>query len=259
MEVLLASFPIFLLVFVRVVSFFLVIPIFSYRTIPYRVKIGLALYLSYIIVFTIDTKPIAFDAVYILLIIKEAVAGIALGLIGYIILSAIQIAGGFIDFQMGFAIANVIDPQTGAQSPIIGQYLYIFAFLFLLSVNGHHLLIDGIYHSYQFIPIDQPFLNFGDENTIKMITKAFSAMFIIGFQMSIPVVASLFLIDIALGIVARTVPQMNIFVVGFPVKILAGIIILFIVMGTMIFSVNRLFELLLYSLRDLMTLLSASK
>lgn len=80
-------------------------------------------------------------------------------------------------------------------------------------------------------------------------------MFIIGFQMSVPVVASLFLIDVALGIVARTVPQMNIFVVGFPVKILAGIIILFIVMGTMIFSVKSLFELLLYSLRDLMSLL----
>lgn len=255
MEVLLTSIPVFLLVFIRVLSFFLVIPIFSYRTIPARVKIGLALYLAYVIVFTIDTDPIEFDMVYILLVIKEAIAGIALGLIGYIILSAVQIAGGFIDFQMGFAIANVIDPQTGAQSPILGQYLYIFAFLFLLSVNGHHLLIDGIYQSYQFIPIDQPFLHFGDENTVKLIGKAFSAMFIIGFQMSVPVVASLFLIDVALGIVARTVPQMNIFVVGFPVKILAGIIILFIVMGTMIFSVKSLFELLLYSLRDLMSLL----
>lgn len=255
MEVLLTSIPVFLLVFIRVLSFFLVIPIFSYRTIPARMKIGLALYLAYVIVFTIDTDPIEFDMVYILLVIKEAVAGIALGLIGYIILSAVQIAGGFIDFQMGFAIANVIDPQTGAQSPILGQYLYIFAFLFLLSVNGHHLLIDGIYHSYQFIPIDQPFLHFSDENTVKLIGKAFSAMFIIGFQMSIPVVASLFLIDVALGIVARTVPQMNIFVVGFPVKILAGIIILFIVMGTMIYSVKSLFELMLYSLRDLMSLL----
>ncbi|AWI12164.1 flagellar biosynthetic protein FliR [Caldibacillus thermoamylovorans] len=255
MEVLLTSIPVFLLVFIRVLSFFLVIPIFSYRTIPARVKIGLALYLAYVIVFTIDTDPIEFDMLYILLVIKEAIAGIALGLIGYIILSAVQIAGGFIDFQMGFAIANVIDPQTGAQSPILGQYLYIFAFLFLLSVNGHHLLIDGIYQSYQFIPIDQPFLHFGDENTVKLIGKVFSAMFIIGFQMSVPVVASLFLIDVALGIVARTVPQMNIFVVGFPVKILVGIIILFIVMGTMIFSVKSLFELLLYSLRDLMSLL----
>lgn len=113
MEVLLTSIPVFLLVFIRVLSFFLVIPIFSYRTIPARVKIGLALYLAYVIVFTIDTDPIEFDMVYILLVIKEAIAGIALGLIGYIILSAVQIAGGFIDFQMGFAIANVIDPQTG--------------------------------------------------------------------------------------------------------------------------------------------------
>lgn len=73
----------------------------------------------------------------------------------YVFIMAIQIAGGLIDFQIGFAIANVIDPQTGAQSPILGQYLYVFALLFLLSTNGHHLLIDGIYNSYLIIPLDK--------------------------------------------------------------------------------------------------------
>ncbi|MFP3360907.1 flagellar biosynthetic protein FliR, partial [Planococcus sp. SIMBA_143] len=79
------------------------------------------------------------------------------------ILSAVQIAGGFIDFQMGFAIANVIDPQTGAQSPLTGQYFYIFSLLFLLAVDGHHLLIDGIYNSYSFIPVDT-FIPFGNQS-----------------------------------------------------------------------------------------------
>ena len=86
---------------------------------------------------------------------KEAMIGLLIGFVAYMIISAIQIAGGFIDFQMGFAIANVIDPQTGAQSPLMGQYLYTFAFLLLLALNGHHLLLDGIFYSYQFIPIDQ--------------------------------------------------------------------------------------------------------
>ena len=90
-----------------------------------------------------------------MLILKEALVGLLVGFTAYMILAAIQIAGGFIDFQMGFAIANVIDPQTGAQSPLIGQYIYMFSLLVLLAVNGHHLILDGIFYSYQFIPIDQ--------------------------------------------------------------------------------------------------------
>lgn len=159
------------------------------------------------------------------------------------------------DFQMGFAIANVIDPQTGAQSPILGQFLYIFAILFLFSVNGHHLLIDGIYHSYQFIPLESLSLAFGENSTIMLITKAFAAMFVVSFQISIPIVGSIFLVDLALGLVARTVPQINIFIVGLPVKILVSFILLFFVVGSMIFSVRDLFELLLYSLRDFMKIL----
>ena len=68
-------------------------------------------------------------------------------------ISAVQIAGSFIDFQMGFAVANVIDPQTGAQSPLVGQFLYTLALLLMLSLNAHHLLLDGIYYSYQYIPV----------------------------------------------------------------------------------------------------------
>lgn len=237
-------------------SFFMIVPIFSYRAFPTVFKIGLAFFLTYIMFFTVEiSDPIAFDGMYPILLIKEILAGLSIGLIAYIILSAIQTAGGMMDFQMGFAIANVIDPQTGVQSPILGQYLYMFSLLFLLSVDGHHLLIDGIYYSYQFIPIDEPYLAFADENTIIIIAKAFSTMFIIAFQIAIPVVGSIFLVDIALGIVARTVPQMNIFVVGLPVKILVGFLLLTIVIGTMIYSVSKLFEILLYAMRDLMAIL----
>ena len=77
-----------------------------------------------------------------------------IGIIAYIVISAIQVAGGFIDFQMGFAIANVIHPQTGAQSPLFGQFFNVLAMLLLLTVNGNHMLLDGIFYSYRFIPID---------------------------------------------------------------------------------------------------------
>ncbi|MDQ0270214.1 flagellar biosynthetic protein FliR [Cytobacillus purgationiresistens] len=251
-------FPNLLLVFVRVTSFFLLMPLFSYRSIPTVAKIGLGFFLAWIMIFTIDAPVMEIDGFYFLLIIKEALVGIFVGFIAYLMLSAIQIAGGFIDFQMGFAIANVIDPQTGAQSPLTGQYLYMIALLFLLSVNGHHLLLDGIFYSYQFIPLDQPWISFGNESMAEYVIKAFNAMFIIAFQMAIPVVGSLFLVDVALGIVARTVPQLNVFVVGLPVKIGVSFIVLVIVMSVLMLVVSQLFETMLETMRGLMNLIGGS-
>ncbi|GIN61541.1 flagellar biosynthetic protein FliR [Robertmurraya siralis] len=255
---LLPEFPAFLLIFVRVTSFFLMMPLFSYRTIPASHKIGLGFFLAWIMFYTVEAPLFEINGAYFLLIMKEALVGILVGFIAYLILSAIQIAGGFIDFQMGFAIANVIDPQTGAQSPLTGQYFYIITLLFLLSVNGHHLLIDGVYYSYQFIPIDQAWIPFGDENMVEYVVKSFSSMFMVALQMAIPVVGSLFLVDVALGIVARTVPQLNVFVVGLPLKIGVSFIVIFAVMAIMMGVVSQLFELMLGTMRGLMDLIGSS-
>jgi flagellar biosynthesis protein FliR len=248
-------FPAFLLVLARVASFFVTLPLFSYRTIPNNHKMGLAFFISWIMFFAIYKEPIEMDGYYFLLILKEVLIGLLIGLFAYMMMSAIQIAGGFIDFQMGFAIANVIDPQTGAQSPIMGQYLYIFALFFFLAINGHHLLLDGIFYSYQLIPLNQLGLPFGNENVAHYVITAFSKMFVIAFQMSIPIVGSLFLVDVALGIVARTVPQLNIFVVGLPVKILVSFILLIIIMATLFMAVQHLFEIMLVSMEGFMKLL----
>ena len=254
---LLPELPVFLLVFVRVTSFFLMMPLFSYRTIPTTHKVGLGFFLAWIMFYTIDAPILEINGAYFLLIIKEALVGLTVGFIAYLILSAIQIAGGFIDFQMGFAIANVIDPQTGAQSPLTGQYFYTISLLFLLSVNGHHLLLDGIYNSYHFVPLEK-WIPFGDESLILFIVKSFGTMFTIALQMSLPVVASLFLVDVALGIVARTVPQLNVFVVGLPLKIGVSFIVIIAVMGIMMGVVSQLFEYMLVTMRDFMDLIGGS-
>ncbi|MGX2959273.1 flagellar biosynthetic protein FliR [Peribacillus sp. JNUCC 23] len=258
MQELLPHFPAFLLVLVRVTAFFVTMPIFSHRTLPTTFRIGISFFLAWIMYYTIDSPILVIDGTYMLLILKEVIIGLVIGLVAYMIMAAIQIAGGFIDFQMGFAIANVIDPQTGAQSPLTGQYLYTISLLFLLATNGHHLLLDGIYYSYQFIPIDQVIIPFGNEILIEFIIKAFSQMFLIALQMSIPVVGSLFLVDIGLGIVARTVPQLNIFVVGIPVKMLVSFLVLMIVMGMMMVVVQHLFEYLLVIMRGLMQLIGGA-
>ncbi|MBM7692250.1 flagellar biosynthetic protein FliR [Peribacillus deserti] len=258
MEELVPKFAVFLLVLVRITSFFVVSPIFAYRTIPAMHKIGLSFFLAWIMYYTIKAPPIEIDAAYFLLIIKEAMVGLALGFIAYMIMSAVQMAGGFIDFQMGFAIANVIDPQTGAQGPLMGQYMYTITLLFLLATNGHHLLLDGIFYSYETVPINKMFIPFGDQNLISYMARAFNQTFLVAFQMSIPLVGSLFLVDVALGIVARTVPQLNIFVVGVPVKIIVSFIILIAVFGAMMMSVRSLFEYALITMRGFMHLIGGT-
>ncbi|MCH1623769.1 flagellar biosynthetic protein FliR [Fredinandcohnia quinoae] len=255
MTEIITNFPAFLLVLVRVSSFFVTMPLFSYRTIPAMHRIGIAFFLSWIMFFVIDKPTLNIDEFYYMLIMKEVMVGLFIGFVAYMIFAAVQIAGGFIDFQMGFAIANVIDPQTGAQSPLIGQYLYTFGLLFLLTINGHHLLLDGVFYSYEFVPMDQLWIPFGNENLVEYVIKAFNSMFIIAFQMSLPVVGSLFLVDIALGIVARTVPQLNVFVVGLPLKIGVSFIILIFVMSVVFMLVGDLTEKMLYTMRSLMDLM----
>ena len=258
MEELVPILSVYLLVFVRVSSFFVTMPLFSYRNIPAQHRIAFSVVLSWVMYYTIDSKAFEINGQYFLMIMKEAMVGLLIGFVAYMIVTAIQIAGGFIDFQMGFAIANVIDPQTGSQSPLTGQYLYTFALLLLLALNGHHLLLDGIFYSYQLIPIDRPWIPFGNENLVDYVISAFNSMFIIAFQMSIPVVATLFLVDVALGIVARTVPQLNIFVVGFPIKIAVAFIVLFIVMGVTFTVMQKLFEMMFVTMRDLMKIIGGT-
>lgn len=245
--------PTFLLVFARMLAFLITLPLFSYRTIPFPYRLGLAFFLSLLVTANFGEVNIELGANLIILLIKEVTVGLLIGLIGYMVMSVVQIAGGFIDFQMGFAIANVIDPQTGAQSPLIGQYFYMIAILFLLAVDGHHMLINGMIHSFTTIPLET-FLSFeGDFGEFIVVT--FNRLFLIAFQMALPLVGSLFLVDVALGIIARTVPQLNVFVVGLPLKITVSFAVLFFFMAMYVGLVKFLFQTLFDTMNQLMLIL----
>mgnify|MGYP001413604591 CR=1 FL=1 len=258
MDQVVPKFAVLLLIFVRVASFFATMPFFSYRTIPAMHRLAFSLVLSWTMYYTMNDTRISIDDTYFLLILKESLVGLLIGFTAAMIMSAVQVAGSLIDFQMGFSIANVIDPQTETQSPMMGQYFYMFALLFLLSVNGHHLLLDGIYYSYKFIPLELGTFSLGRASLANYMIRAFQSMFVIAFQMAVPVVASLFLVDVALGIIARTVPQMNIFVIGFPVKIVAALIVMLVVMSAIFEVVQHLFEMMLYAMRDVMKVIGGT-
>lgn len=195
------------------------------------------------------------DFSFFIHIFKELAVGLALGFIAALFIYGIQVAGSFIDMQIGFAIANVIDPQTGAQSPLIGNFKYMLAVLFFLAMDGHHLFIQAIQQSYTFIPLQQLTIPLGSENVMQFVTHAFITMFEMAFKMAVPIVATLFLVDIALGIVAKTVPQLNVFVVGLPLKILISFIVLLVALPGFFYLLKILFATMFEAISTLMQLL----
>jgi len=256
MTFILEMLPYFLLIFVRLTSFFIITPLFSMRGVPNQFKVGIAFFLA-LLAFSSQTidEPIPMDVYYILMIIKEFAVGLVLGFTAAIVLYAVQVAGAFIDFQMGFSMASVMDPQTGTQVPIIGHFKYILALLFLLTVDGHHLMLDGVMQSIKLFPVELMSFTVQFEDIAHFITTLFLEMFMIALQIALPVVGSLFLIDIALGILAKTVPQLNIFAVGFPVKIFVGFVMLMLTMPFFFYVLQSLFAKIIENMAQLIRLL----
>jgi flagellar biosynthetic protein FliR len=221
-------FPSLVLIFCRITSFFVVVPVFSSRNIPAHFKLGISFFVTLMAFSTVGTTTlIAFDSSYGLTLIREILVGVMLGFIAYMFFTIVQITGAFIDIQMGFGIANVIDPMTGASSPVIGNLKYMIAMMLFLSLNGHHLLLKAIIESYEWIPLSNDLLSrMYDGQVSEFMLKTFSSVFALSFQIAAPIVVALFLTDIGLGLLARVAPQFNVFVIGAPLKILIGLMLL---------------------------------
>lgn len=237
----------------------MIAPLFSMKGVPNQFKVGFAFFTALVALSSLPGgEPLLLDSFYILLIIKELGVGLALGFTAALLLYTVQIAGAFIDFQMGFSIASVMDPQTGTQVPIIGHFKYILALLFLLTVNGHHLMLDGVMQSFQAFPVESIAFSAKMEEVTHFFTRLFVEMFMIALQIALPIVGALFLVDVALGILAKTVPQLNIFAVGLPLKIIVGFIMLFLSMPIFFYLLQILFEKILISMSQLIRLLGGA-
>lgn len=187
---------------------------------------------------------------------REVLIGLLLGFIGYLMFMAIQTAGSFIDIQIGFGIANVIDPMTGTSAPILGNFKYMIALLMFLSMNGHHHLLDAIVYSYKWIPMNNDlFLRMVDGSLSEFLVRTFAQSFVLAFQMSAPLVTALFLTDVGLAFLARTAPQYNVFVIGVPLKIIIGIALLLVLMPGLAVLFQNLFEIMFESMENLLGLM----
>jgi len=231
-----------LLVIGRTSGLFIISPVFSGRQIPIQIKIVLVFFLSGMIAFInpiMAEVPITNSGMFLIALGMEILIGYTLGFVAYVIFAGIQLAGQLMDMQMGFGIVNVIDPQSGTQVPLIGNFQYLLAIMIFLGVNGHHLLLRALNDSYQLVPVLGTSY---DGQILQFMMEMGLYMFVIGLKLAAPVVAALFMADLALGFVARTVPQMNVFVVGLPLKIGAGLVMVMMTLPVFIWFIQVLME-----------------
>jgi flagellar biosynthetic protein FliR len=218
----------FTMVLTRISAFFIVLPVFGWRAIPVRIKVGLTVLLAafFSVITPLAIEPDGVSVLKaILLITNEAIYGLALGLIASLIFSAVKLSGRIIERQMGLSMAQVLDPLTGERTQPLGSLLEMIFLILFLSANGHHMLLLIISKSYEAFPV-------GSIPTVPVLTegvvKAGSAMLVAGLKLSAPILAAFLLLMVVLAILARIVPEMNILFISLPLRVGLGLLMVMI-------------------------------
>ncbi|HKS20934.1 MAG TPA: flagellar biosynthetic protein FliR [Bradyrhizobium sp.] len=226
----------FMLVFARIGAMVMLLPGFGETNIPTRIKLSIALLLTLIILplhraaYQVDMSSMT---PLLVLMLHEIVIGIVLGATARVTLSALQVAGSVIAQQLGLGFVTAVDPTQGQQGLLIGNFLTILGITLLFATDSHHLVIAALNESYR---IFSPGEVFPSGDVAALATRAFAAAFKIGLQLSAPFLVFGLVFNIGLGVLARLMPQMQVYFVGVPLSILIGFLILALVitaiMGT---------------------------
>ena len=215
---------VFILVFTRISGMLSSAPLFATYPIPMQIKALLCATIAFIMYpIVLNTTELQIPQNMIALsvfLIKEFFIGFLIGFIARFIFDAVQIAGQTLGIQMGITMAQVLDPSTGSQAPIVGQiYVYITTIVFI-CLNAHHWLFIAIYKSFTTITPGWEFIF--TPTLVKQVALLFSHMFVISFQIILPIFCVLFISEVLMGFMSKMMPQMNIFMVALPIKVGMG-------------------------------------
>jgi flagellar biosynthetic protein FliR len=220
----LVRFQAYLLILMRVGAMLFVAPVFGGSTVPTHTKMLFSMMIALILlpIVSIPAATMPFDTLALgWLGMNELLVGLVMGISLIFIFAAIQYAGQIIDFQMGFAIVNLIDPTQDVQIPIMGFFHFLIAILIFLAMNAHYMVINALVDSFGAVPL----MTAGFSGlVVGSITKAFGDLFIVGMRIAAPTIAVIMIYNASLGIIAKTVPQINLLIVGFPIRIALGMI-----------------------------------
>lgn len=218
------QFETYLLIVVRVSTMLYVFPVFSAKQIPTLVRIGLAFLISFVLYHSVAlTAPLPDLGALVAAVTSQVVLGLIVGFVAYLVFMGIQFAGEIVDIQIGFAVANVLSPTTQEQVTVIGELELTLATLIFLATNSHLLLLQGIGGSFHLVPL--PYITLNPE-LIPHVVGFLEQSFLIVLKIAAPPAVALFFVNLALGLMARVAPQMNVFVVGFPLQIGIGLLML---------------------------------
>ena len=222
-----ANLEYYLLILVRMASFIYIAPFFGQNNVPQRVKVGLSLFLAFIVYNLLPKEVLEYETTlgYAGLIVKESIAGLLIGFSAYICNTIILFAGKLIDMQIGLSMANLFDPITKSQVSITGTLYQYIILLLLLATGMYGFLLSAIVDSYSVIGI-------GGMKFTETLYHSFigfvSDYFMIGFRINLPVFAVVLILDCAMGIMTKIASQIHMFSVGMQIKILGGFLVLFL-------------------------------
>jgi flagellar biosynthetic protein FliR len=236
----------FLLLFFRFAALFIATPIFDHQNIPMNIKAAMAFFFS--VVFYSSMPPLAIAITVpniVIAILGEFLLGLAVGIILQLAYNVITFAGGQISYMMGFSMASAIDPQSGISMPIISQFLSLIALMILFALDLHHWMLLFIDASLKTIPLGGFLLT---HDFFNYVMHATANMFQVGLIIAFPTIALSWLADVIFGMLMKTMPQFNLLVIGFPIKITVafGVLIatitaiMLVVKGEMLEAFNAL-------------------
>ena len=234
------NFETFIFVFVRVLSIFIMIPFIGGRSVPVQIRVGIALILAFVIAPTLGiTEPLPPSIVGIVFALsKEFVVGIMIGLTAKLVFSSFEMAGQLAGMQMGYSMANVLDPQTSSQLSVMAQFYNILAIFLFFTLDIHLIFLSGLIESFKIIP---PYGATMSAPVFDGMLQMSTELFVVALKLAAPISVAILLTNLGMGIVARTVPQLNVFVVGFPITIGVGLIVFFFSVSFMSSTISDVF------------------
>lgn len=238
----LITFEYFILILVRISCFIYIAPFFGMQNTPGRVKIGLSVFISFLLFQIIPKESLGYTGIvgYSIIVLKEGITGLLIGFAANVCNSIILLAGNLIDMNIGFSMAQEYNPQMQTQASVTGNLYSYLVLLLLVITNMHHYILRAVADSYQLIPVNGQVFQW-DSLLTGFVTYMID-LFVIAFRIILPVFACLMILNCILGIMAKVSPQMNMFAVGMQLKVLVGLVIMFLTIGLFMNVSNFIFD-----------------
>ena len=227
---------VFLVVFVRIMGFFIILPVLSGQNLPVQARLMLCLGIA-LLAFVSNSVYIPADidftfASFALFMLTEFLVGFILGLVVMMIFAMFHFLGQLVDFSMAFGMVNVLDPFGGQQLPVTGNLYFLIISVMFITTDALRMVVWGLFESFSIIGLGQGNI-LGNPGLAFHIIELMLEFFRLGFHIALPMIGTLMAIDIVLGIMVKAVPQMNVFVLGMPIKVLVGLFLLYTLMPTL--------------------------